>query len=224
MTDQHRFDALSCAGNPILSTPNIDRLAREGAMFRTAMTACPVCVPARTSMLTGKSFANSRVYDNQANQDRERDPGPSFDNLLHERGYRSQYYGKWHSPYRMAETYDNKVAGIGLQGVPAERQQYLAYLDRYSPARPLRLGEFLSRDFLRPYTPTSLDLEVREATGQEPTQGEVYGLLHVPKEPSLAAYTVEQSIHALEEMKNAPFSLTCSIGPPHPPMMNVEPY
>jgi hypothetical protein len=41
MTDQQRFSALSCAGNGILQTPNLDRLAREGAMFQTAITPCP---------------------------------------------------------------------------------------------------------------------------------------------------------------------------------------
>jgi arylsulfatase A-like enzyme len=223
MTDQQRFDALSCAGNPILKTPHLDRLARDGAMFRNAMTACPVCVPARTSMLTGKSFANSRVTNNLANQDRELDPGPSFDNILHDRGYRSQYYGKWHSPYRMARTYDNKVSAIGLKDIPNMRDEYVKYLDRHAPARPPRPGEFITPSYQRPYTPAILDLAVRK-TGQEPSQAETYGLLHVPKEYSPAAHIVDQCIAALNEMKNGPFSLTCSLNPPHPPMMNVEPY
>jgi arylsulfatase A-like enzyme len=255
MTDQQRFDALSCAGNLVLSTPNLDRLAREGAMFRNAISACPVCVPARTSMLTGKSMGNTGVTGNLAAGDADLDPGPTFDNILHDRGYKSQYYGKWHSPYRMARTYDNKVAAVGvrMEGVVAEKQQYLAYLDQHVPVRPLLPGELIDPGSDRPYTPAILDMRYEQSRAQlgrpaqrdqgadlasEPpqrrarkragddsvTQAEVYGFLHIPKEHSRAAHTVNQCLQALDQMKDGPFSLTCSIGPPHPPMLNVEPY
>src|SRR5436309_2814374 len=69
MTDQQRFSALSCAGNGIVQTPNLDRLSREGAMFENAVTPCPVCVPARTSILTGKSMAGTTVTSNAAATD-----------------------------------------------------------------------------------------------------------------------------------------------------------
>lgn len=55
-------------------------------------------------------------------------------------------------------------------------------------------------------------------------QAEEYGLFHIPKEHSRVAHTVNEALRALEVMKDGPFSLTCSIGPPHPPMLNVEPY
>ena len=86
MTDQQRFDAVSCAGNGILQTPHVDRLAREGAMFQTAITPCPVCVPARTSILTGKSMSGTHVTGNAFATDTELDCGPSFDNILSQRG------------------------------------------------------------------------------------------------------------------------------------------
>ena len=52
MTDQQRFDALSYAGNTVLHTPHMDRIAREGVWFKNAYTQCAVCAPARASMLT----------------------------------------------------------------------------------------------------------------------------------------------------------------------------
>src|ERR1035438_3337164 len=82
ISDQLRFDALSCAGNKVVDTPNIDRLAREGTRFENAMCACPVCVPSRTGMLTGKSMANSTVRDNPQATDANLDVGPTYDNLL----------------------------------------------------------------------------------------------------------------------------------------------
>ncbi|GAA4305045.1 arylsulfatase [Compostibacter hankyongensis] len=53
MTDQHRGDALGCAGNPAIKTPNIDALAREGTLFNRAYSSAPSCTPARTCLLTG---------------------------------------------------------------------------------------------------------------------------------------------------------------------------
>ena len=227
MSDQFRFDALSCAGNRILRTPNLDRLAKEGAIFRNAMSACPVCVPARTTILTGKTCASTHVVGNASARDLEHDPGPSFDNLLNDRGYKSQYYGKWHAPYKMARTYDNKVCPVGARvaGVMEEKQHYLAYLDKHVPVRR-QPGQFLDAGSNRYYTPAILDarygLHGRE--DEKVKQAEEYGWLHIPKEHARAAFTVDEALHALEEMKAGPFSLTCSIGPPHPPMVNVEPY
>ena len=225
MTDQQRFDALSCAGNQILKTPNIDRLARQGAMFQTAITPCPVCVPSRTSILTGKSMQGTGVTGNDAAADTKLDSGPSFDNLLAERGYHTEYYGKYHAPYRMALTYKNKVpyAGKRVEGAPSHRQQYLDYLDKHAPSRALRAGELMSKDFARPYVPAILDARYKNPEAAS-GQGEVFGWLQIPKEHSFTAYTVDEAIHSLNGMGKGPFSLTCSIGPPHPPFLNVSPY
>ncbi len=55
MTDQHRGDCLGCDGNNVIKTPNLDRLAGDGARFRCAYTATPSCTPARSGILTGLS-------------------------------------------------------------------------------------------------------------------------------------------------------------------------
>ncbi len=53
MTDQHRADCLGAAGNRVIRTPNLDRLAREGALFDGAYSCTPTCTPARAALLTG---------------------------------------------------------------------------------------------------------------------------------------------------------------------------
>lgn len=53
LTDDQRFDALGCAGHPILKTPNIDRLARRGVRFKNAFATTPICAASRASILTG---------------------------------------------------------------------------------------------------------------------------------------------------------------------------
>ena len=58
-SDQHRADALGCAGHPVVQTPNLDRLAGEGVRFENAYCATPLCSPSRISLATGRFPHNS---------------------------------------------------------------------------------------------------------------------------------------------------------------------
>src|ERR1051325_11127577 len=53
ITDQHRADHLGCYGNSVVRTPNIDRLARNGARFERFHVATPICMPNRATLMTG---------------------------------------------------------------------------------------------------------------------------------------------------------------------------
>ena len=61
LTDDQRFDTLGCAGNPIIRTPNVDRLAREGIRFDRAFVTTPICAASRASILTG-TFERTHTY------------------------------------------------------------------------------------------------------------------------------------------------------------------
>ena len=106
MTDQQAWDAVGYSGNKAIITPNLDRLASQGVNFSHAVTPCPVCVPARTSILTGRLTETTTIRDN-----RDAKTGecyyPTFDEILVKRGYRSEYYGKFHGPEHMARVYMN---------------------------------------------------------------------------------------------------------------------
>ena len=92
--DQHRAQALSCAGDPNLSTPTLDRLAMEGVHFPRATANNPWCCPARFSLLTG-------LYPHKG-IDRTPPPAPmdpalpTVATLLKAAGYHTSYFGKWH--------------------------------------------------------------------------------------------------------------------------------
>ncbi len=60
LTDDQRSDALSCMGHPHLKTPNIDRLADEGVLFKNHFCTTSLCSPSRASILGGALRARAR--------------------------------------------------------------------------------------------------------------------------------------------------------------------
>ena len=66
--DELRQDALGCYGNPAgpMRTPNIDAIARRGYLFENCFCNSPVCVPSRTSLMTGLYPEDTGVYNNEA--------------------------------------------------------------------------------------------------------------------------------------------------------------
>ena len=55
ITDQHRADYLGCAGHPVLKTPHIDSIAARGTFFERFYVATPVCMPNRSTLMTGEA-------------------------------------------------------------------------------------------------------------------------------------------------------------------------
>lgn len=95
LVDDLRYDALGCAGHPFVKTPNIDRLAREGARFKNAFVTTPLCSPSRGSFLTGRYVRAHGVKGNGDNNALSHQLA-TFPRLLHDAGYETAYFGKWH--------------------------------------------------------------------------------------------------------------------------------
>jgi arylsulfatase A-like enzyme len=92
MVDQMRGQAMSIAGDPNLRTPNLDRMARDGAWFREALSGCPVCCPARGAFVSGL-YPNRCVPGHQY----PLDPAiPTIADAFNAAGYHTAWYGKWH--------------------------------------------------------------------------------------------------------------------------------
>ncbi len=93
MSDDHAYQAISAYGYGLPETPNIDRLAKEGAIFTRACVTNSISAPSRAVMLTGKhSFVNGKV-DNILPFDWDQE---NFPKILQANGYQTAMIGKIH--------------------------------------------------------------------------------------------------------------------------------
>jgi arylsulfatase A-like enzyme len=237
MTDQQAWDAVGYSGNKTIKTPNLDKLASEGVNFSHAVTPCPVCVPARTSILTGRLTETTTIREN-----RDARTGdcyyPTFDEILVKRGYTSEYCGKFHAPEHMARVYMNPpVEGMtGTEPIIRWEPLYVRYLKDNVKTRPLRSGELYETTFYGGTIPYKLDPTDRYykymSTGEIPeeeserrlSQADIHGVLDLPAENTITAIQGKQTIEALERLKGEQFILTCSFHCPHVPITPSEPY
>ncbi|NOZ19779.1 MAG: sulfatase [Planctomycetes bacterium] len=91
--DQHRGQDLRCMGNSDVITPNFDRLAEGGSLFTNAISNCPLCVPARGSLITGRHPLSHKAVSNDLPLSTDE---VGIAELLKPLGYRTGYIGKWH--------------------------------------------------------------------------------------------------------------------------------
>ena len=109
MTDQHRLSAVGAYGPTPCRTPNIDRLAAEGVLFENAYTTCPVCSPARGSVITGlfphAHGMTSNIHDQCCAIHEIEDRPGLLSRRMEAAGYRLGYSGKWHLGSDQATTF-----------------------------------------------------------------------------------------------------------------------
>ena len=93
-TDQHNPFVTGCYGDPLVQTPNMDRLAQEGALFTNVYCTSPICVPSRMSMLSGQHPYQNEVWSNNHTLDSSI---PTLAHSMGAAGYKPVLVGRMHS-------------------------------------------------------------------------------------------------------------------------------
>jgi arylsulfatase A-like enzyme len=237
ITDQQRYDAIGYAGNSVIQTPNIDKLAKQGAYFRNAYTQCAVCGPARASILTGYSVESTGVNSNEQTYNFTGEnimAFPTFDEVLSENGYHCEYYGKWHAISSHAKVYKNPVQyadnGSSVFGSGGQSHIYRDYLKTLGQIPEPGEGEFKDGMSKYPYMANPIDrffgmsweeLQNQNLVHSQPDQ---HGELRLHEEHTMTAFQARQTLEAIERLKDSTFSITCSFHFPHSPMVVPLPY
>lgn len=137
MTDDQRADALSIAGNPILKTPNMDRIAREGARFQNMFVTNALCAPSRATLLTGLYSHATGVPDNKNRTIRPEIP--LLSDRLRAAGYEVAFCGKSHMAGALRDRQwdyyfgyrgqGNYLKPVIAEGVDGKDTPYDGYMD-----------------------------------------------------------------------------------------------
>ena len=206
MTDQQRFDTIAALGGRHVHTPNLDRLVRRGISCTNAYSSCPVCVPARYTIMTGREPSQTGWFSNwQDAPDVRKNCGSYLAATLAERGYRTWGMGKFHTEPR------HEPLGFEVH----------EYSEELWPTET----EFLADDYvawLRERAPALAHLEQ--------VHGERSEMYYMPQlRPMAAELTVEAWVagRAIEEINSAdhrPFFGFVSFVPPHPPIAPPVPF
>ncbi len=131
MTDQQRGDCLGIDGHPVLMTPNIDAIAGAGTRFSRAYSTCPVCIPARRSLMTGLFPSSHGVVG--FNETDEWDPSQSLVGRLRDAGYQTALVGRSMHLYPPRKRY-------GFEQMVTAQSHWRDWLERRLPAETFQRG------------------------------------------------------------------------------------
>ncbi len=200
-TDMQRFDTIHALGNPVIRTPNLDRLCSEGVAFTQAFSPSPVCISARCSMITGQYPMHTGCYENTL---MPVDGRTTFMGELHDHGYDTHGIGKCHfTPDRFA------LRGFDAREVQEEGAESIENLDRHHYLQYLRD---------RSYTHISEPHGIR---------GEMYYIpqpSQLPQEDHPTTWVGDRTIEFLGQEHVQPWYLFSSFIHPHPPFTPPVPW
>lgn len=222
MTDQHNHRCLGAAGNPLIKTPNLDRLASEGANFARATCVTPFCSPTRASIVTGLYPHRHGMNRNVQGRDRwlTDDKFPVLGNIMHDAGWATAHYGKWHLGNKGdLRCYQNTgYAGPG----------YGQFLSEHCPASRFDPDEGDAKAWGRPVYMTPAVRKGHRLYGEWPRRSKqdisIIGRTVVPREYLPETHMTNCALDWLEEHADRPWMLTCSWSPPHALWVCPEPY
>ncbi len=123
LTDDQRWDALGYAGNKLISTPEMDRLAREGVYFKNSVVTTPICAASRASILSGMHERAHR-YTFQTGDIRPDFMEEAYPKLLKDKGYYTGFFGKFGVKYKQLNKLFNEYEDYDRNGQFSDKRGY----------------------------------------------------------------------------------------------------
>lgn len=209
MTDHQRADSLGMIQAGVEVTPNLNRLAEQSTVFTRAYNTCPLCVPARTALATGKYPTHNGVVFNDWRGQRAGDHKP-IHQYLAEAGYHVAHIG-----------IDHIRVNPGIR----ERVPFVQWVDN------VRYADYLSNQGIDDTPAEGVAAFKREVfenqNGQQVSMH--YSNTYVSTWPHSAehfkdSYFCQQAIEFLNRTQDRPFALFLYLWAPHPPLRVPEPY
>lgn len=194
-TDQQRYDTIGALGNPHVSTPNLDRLARAGTAFTHAYCQSPICTPSRASFMTGM-YASAVHINGNGNARFPRHP-PLVTKLLAGAGYDCGLIGKLH----LASAFG------GVESRVDDGYRYWQY--SHAPRDDWSSGHDYA-DWVR-----------RQGSALGELTKSIDG---VPAELHQTTWCAEKAIEFMRENRPGPWLASVNIYDPHPPFNPPKAY
>jgi choline-sulfatase len=211
MSDQHKSDALGCAGDKVARTPNLDALAGTATRFSNCYCSNPVCTPSRASMLTGLYTHNHGARNNGT-------PWPfehkTMAHMFGAAGYMSGLIGKMHFVDAQTHGFDYHIDfNDWYQFLGPKTKLYADELGRPNSGSGLPQIDDFWRDFGDPWA------GVREKDDRKGSVA-VGRVSKIPEDHQFDSFVAQESIRFLKEHgKQQPFFLVTSFLRPHDPFM-----
>jgi len=234
VTDQQRADHLGCAGNGVVQTPNLDRLAQSGVRFTRAYVNNPLCMPSRSTMWTGRTARGHGVRTNGIPLNPRI---PTMTQALADSGYRTHGIGKFHlncfgtpkgvppetlKPEHFPESRAMWTGGrISSLPQPYYGMQTTEFVGGHGSGV---FGDYLN--WLNAEHPGRSEL-LQPKAGRPPTTGaEQSWKMALPDELHHSKWIADRAIAFLEEQarKDQPFFLWVSFPDPHHPYCPPAPW
>ncbi len=244
--DQLRADHLGFAGNSVVRTPHIDGIAESGTVFDRAYVNNPVCMPNRSTIMTGRMPSAHGVIFN----DRSLDPNvTTFVGQLRDAGWRTSLIGKSHLQHG-----ESRAAVVDFEKIPGVRSVFdegwdtLEHQERYESGDPPDPDDFYGFDHIEltvghgAFSGAHHYLWARHRgvsheilrSGLDPAaaipgRSEEWWQIHpapYAEDAYSTAFVTERTIAAIEdaEAEDAPWMVWCSFPDPHHPLSPPEPW
>ncbi len=215
MTDQQRFDSLRCYGNPHAITPNLDRMAAHGALFKTCYVQNPICSPSRATYHTGLYPRNHGLWANGVTLPQGL---PLLSRALANAGYDCGMAGKQHL-----------APMAGKDEEPRLDDGYRVYRWSHGPNHPSKVNTFHA--WLHEYHPeihktAILDQAPRTVEGNNNAKSSV-PLDSVPPHAHYTHWIAQEAINFIEDPsrpEGTPFYFMGNFFDPHHPFGAPEAY